>query len=250
MSLATLTGPTAPAVQALLATSPDLARRAVSWKRRFLHALTLLLQARGATSPDKAKALLRSEPDLFALKSPELVSRALSARPPSFLSLLDRLGLRLRSLDFYRKWADALSDRPLAASLDHTRGRLSDRQLEAVLRLDRRLRTPRLLSRLKHPDDAVLVEALVRLIVERCDATPDSVRRSLRATHDDLDDWASEWLRDASFPPPPFAARPEITPITNGEEMRRAGREFRVLRHGAGSEPSTYGTDHPLRSWP
>jgi hypothetical protein len=227
--LAHLTGPAAQAVTALLALSPEMARRSLSWTRSYLHALSIVLQGRGCAAPASAKALYRRNPDLFARKTRELLEEALGPVPPRFERFLDRLGLRLRGLEFYQTWAAELSaDKRLAIFLTSSSTRLTETKLRGLLLLPPDLRTPRMMARVTCPDDVALAERLIRMICERCpEVRAEQVRQSLARTEADPDDWLNEWLWEAELPRAPFPARGKLHPFTSGQEMRRAGRHFK-----------------------
>jgi hypothetical protein len=110
-----LSGICAPAVQAMLATSPALAQRALSWRRSYLHALAIFVQARGAITVEAAKRMIAAEPALADKDTRALLVSGLGDVPRAYERLLDRLRLHFYTLERYREWATLFSDKHFAA---------------------------------------------------------------------------------------------------------------------------------------
>lgn len=233
MLVSKLKGPAAPAVQALLATCPAMARRAVSWTASYLHAVAIFLQAHGAAAPEVAKALFTKDASLKTVRTAQLLSHSGFRHPEKLRPLLDRLGAQLYANAQYAVWAELMEDRRVACHVAAGRTQLTAQRLDSWAALHPDLRNPRILGSIRRKSDADAVHAIVGFICRRCPgAAPDAVRASLSATKEDVDDWVIGWFARAELPEPPFPGTARLSPLRTGGEMIEFARVFRNCLEG------------------
>ena len=228
LSLMKLSGAAAPAILAVAAASPAVARRLVSWTPSYAHALSILLQARRAATPAAAKQLFGEDAGLEQADTAGLLRTAGFGRPERLVPLLDRLGARLHPLDRYREWEHLLADRNVAGCIRSGRKLLTRQKLEALAALHPELRSVRIMSEVGSPADAAALHAVVDRVCRLCpDASAESVRRSLRETKAEWGEWLDDWFAKAALPPPPFPGSETLVPLGSGAEVRALGRAWR-----------------------
>jgi hypothetical protein len=137
-SLLRLNGPAAPAIQAVAATSPIVARQLVSWTPSYVHGLAIFIQANGADDRQAAKQLFKADAQLQKARTGELLRWAGFGRPDRLVPLLDRLTGRIYHLDQYRKWESLVEDRKVVGYVSSCKT-LTQRKLEALVQLPLRV---------------------------------------------------------------------------------------------------------------
>lgn len=233
MPIGLVRGHGATAIQAICATSSETARRAMSWSPRYLHALSLFLQANNVSDGCSAKRLFASNPGLIDLDTKRLLSMVFDDIPAVYPIFLDRLGRKLRPIQTYRKWALLLRKRKLAAWITQTRSILTDRKLEAICGLPEELLVRRWLNEVSSISDADVIKAAVQTIKRLCEETDEpDILRSLAHTGAALDDWVLGWLNRAVIASPPFSGTAILVPIKTPSEIRRVSREFQNCLEG------------------
>jgi hypothetical protein len=228
MSLLKLTGPAAPAIQALAAKRPLVARRLVSWTPSYAHALSIFLQAKRAVDAESAKQLFAANPRFEDASTLDLLRSAGFSHPDRLVVLLDRLTNRLALLHEYRRWEPLMLDKHVAGFITSMRTQLTPRKLDALIELEPDLRSARIMKQVRSKDDVMALDVIVAWVCRHCPAaSPADVRQSLRSTKSDIDDWLEEWLMTAQLPPPPFPGTNLLVPLRTGADIKHAAQEFR-----------------------
>jgi hypothetical protein len=91
-TLLRLNGPAGPAIQAVAASSPIVARQLVSWTPSYVHGLAIFIQANGPADRETAKRLFMADAQLQKARTVELLRWAGFGRPDRLVPLLEDAG--------------------------------------------------------------------------------------------------------------------------------------------------------------
>lgn len=174
---------------------------------------------------------------LVQLKPRQLIECLYGQVPTGFLGLLSRLGGDpLPSKETYRKAFELFADprhRQRAKVLGQLPGRVTAEHITVVAKLDDALVHRVAVHRTK-PAEVDALNAFARMIVELCNATPETIKHSLDKLNLDtkgvgMDEWARGWLgRQVRLPfDPPIPSEEPDLKLRLGVELDSLGRRFR-----------------------
>lgn len=174
---------------------------------------------------------------LILLKPRQVIECVYGQCPNGFLGLLSRLGCDPQGTkETYRAAFDLFSNprhRQRAKVLGQLPGRVTAEHIAVVAGLDDVLVHRVAVHRTK-PAEVDALNAFARMIVELCNATPETIKHSLDKLNLDtkgvgMDEWARGWLgRQVRLPfDPPIPSEEPDLKLRLGVELDSLGRRFR-----------------------